>query len=269
MKNYRNISQSFWTDSKVDDDFTPEEKYFMLYLLTNPHTSVCGCYEISMKQMERETGYNADTVSRLISRMQDVHKVIRYDQETKEVLILNWHKYNWTKSEKLLRAVVSAAAHIKSEQFKSYVMHTVSIRYPYSNDTSDKGKDKDNDNINDNINDNDNGEEKESAGEPRPDAPAPSSSGYQQIPDHPNIKLTEKEHNELRNLDFSKTGKRLETYFAIMDERIASGKKYKDHFLVLRKWAMQDGAAVNKNSNSSFDPSDFDKLVNRFGGASP
>lgn len=77
MKNYRNVSQSFWTDSKIDDCFTPEEKYFMLYLLTNPHTSVCGCYEISMKQMERETGYNTDTVLRLIQRMQEKHKVMK------------------------------------------------------------------------------------------------------------------------------------------------------------------------------------------------
>ena len=68
---YRTINQSFWTDSKVDDDFTPEDKYFMLYLLTNPHTRMIGCYEISMKQMERETGYNEDTVKRLIHRLQD------------------------------------------------------------------------------------------------------------------------------------------------------------------------------------------------------
>ena len=164
MKNYRNVSQSFWNDSKVDDDFSPEDKYFMLYLLTNPHTSVCGCYEISMKQMERETGYNSDTIARLISRMQDAHKVIKYDQETKEVLIINWHKYNWTKSEKLMKAVVYAADHIKSEVFKQYVIDTVSIRYGYRIDTSDKGNDKDN------VNDKDNDNEKEceeSADKPR------------------------------------------------------------------------------------------------------
>ena len=33
MAIYRNVSMNFWTDSKVDDEFTPEEKYFMLYLL--------------------------------------------------------------------------------------------------------------------------------------------------------------------------------------------------------------------------------------------
>ena len=148
MKNYRNVSQSFWTDSKVDDDFTPEEKYFMLYLLTNPHTSVCGCYEISMKQMERETGYTADTIGRLISRMQDIHKVIMYDPETKEILLVNWHKYNWTKSEKLLLAIKGAAEHIKSDKLKKYVVDTVCIRYGYGIDTSDNDKDNDKDNDN-------------------------------------------------------------------------------------------------------------------------
>lgn len=142
---YSNLSMSFWTDSKIDDDFTPEDKYFFLYLLSNPHTSVTGCYEISLKQMERETGYNADTIARLIQRMQDVHKVIRYDQETKEVLIVNWHKYNWTKSENLIKSVIRVAQYIKSAEFKKYVLDTVCIRYGYSIPTSDSDSESDSD----------------------------------------------------------------------------------------------------------------------------
>lgn len=135
MANYRNISISFWTDSKVDDEFTPEDKYFYLYLLTNPHTNICGCYEISMKQMERETGYNADTVKRLLGRMEHQHKVIMYAEETKEILILNWCKYNWTDSAKLKNAIASVAQHIKSRHFQKYVADTLSIGYPYRIDT--------------------------------------------------------------------------------------------------------------------------------------
>ena len=58
MAIYRNISLSFWTDQKVEDDFTPEDKYMYLYLLTNPYTNIIGCYEISVKQISRQTGYN-------------------------------------------------------------------------------------------------------------------------------------------------------------------------------------------------------------------
>lgn len=137
MANYRNISTAFWTDSKVDDDFTPEDKYFYLYLLTNPHTSICGCYEISMKQMERETGYNDDTVKRLINRMQEMHHVIRYSTETKEILLLNWWRYNWPKSKKVESAIRSVADHIKHEPFRRYCMDMVSLRYGNGMDTTD------------------------------------------------------------------------------------------------------------------------------------
>lgn len=143
MAVYRTVHLSFWTDSKVDDEFTPEDKYFYLYLLTNPHTNICGCYEIGDKQFSRETGYNAETISRLIQRFQNVHNVIRYDANTKEILVLNWHKYNWTSSEKLMKNVKDVAKSIKSELFRDYILSliedfpdTVSIPYPYPIDTS-------------------------------------------------------------------------------------------------------------------------------------
>lgn len=60
MASYRNISMDFWTDSKVVDDFTPEDRYIYLYCMTNPHTNLCGCYEVSIKQIANETGYNND-----------------------------------------------------------------------------------------------------------------------------------------------------------------------------------------------------------------
>lgn len=123
MAIYRQIYMTFWTDPKVDDDFTPEDKYFYLYLLTNPHTNICGCYEISTKQMERETGYNVDTVKRLIKRMETEHDIIRYDSKTKEVLLLNWHKYNWTKSQDLLKSVRKLAEDIKSDEFRGYIVN--------------------------------------------------------------------------------------------------------------------------------------------------
>ena len=132
----RMISLSFWTDSKIDDNFTPEDKYFYLYLLTNPHTDICGCYEISDKQMIRETGYNIDTIHHLIDRMESQHHTIRFCRETHEMLILNWYKYNWTESDKMLSAVESRLSEIKCEEFKEYISarlngDTVSIPYIY------------------------------------------------------------------------------------------------------------------------------------------
>ena len=49
----RVIDTSFWTDGKVDE-FSPEDKYFMLYLLTNPFSKQLGIYEISVKQTKSD-----------------------------------------------------------------------------------------------------------------------------------------------------------------------------------------------------------------------
>lgn len=141
MAIYRQIYLTFWTDTKVVNDFTPEDKYFYLYLMTNPHTNLCGCYEVSVKQMSWETGYNEDTISHLLERFASVHKIIRYSKETREILILNWHKYNWTKSPKLVKSIEANSTEIKDESFKKYVLDllkndTVSIPYTYPMDTS-------------------------------------------------------------------------------------------------------------------------------------
>ena len=121
MAVYRNISVTFWTDSKIDDDFTPEDKYIFLYLLTNPHTNICGCYELSIKQMIKETGYNSEKIKQELQRLEKVHKVILYDNKTKEVLIINWSKYNWSKSSKVEKAVLRVGDGIKSGKFKKII----------------------------------------------------------------------------------------------------------------------------------------------------
>lgn len=141
MAIYRNVSLSFWEDNKIVDDFTYKDKYFLLYLLTNPHTNLIGCYEISVKQMSNELGLDKSEVEELLTRMEQVHQVIFYAGETKEILIKNWHKYNWTKSEKLLKKVESLTKYIKSKKLRSYMeeilkKYMVSIGYPYTMDTS-------------------------------------------------------------------------------------------------------------------------------------
>ena len=141
MAVYRNIQISFWTDAKVADEFTPEDKYFYLYLFTNPHTNLCGCYEISKKHASWETGYSIDTIERLINRFENVHNVIRFNTQTKELLLLNWHKYNWTSSEKFRKPLQKEIESIKCEEFKRYLSNlfdgdTVSIPYRYGTDTT-------------------------------------------------------------------------------------------------------------------------------------
>lgn len=145
MAIYRTVSMSFWTDNKVSDDFTPEDRYFYLYLFTNPHTNLCGCYEVSIKQMSNETGYSKDSIENLIDRFEKVHKVLRFSKETKEILLLNWSKYNWTSSEKFRKPLAKEIESVKNLDFRAFLVDvfenkdeedTVSIPYEYPMDTS-------------------------------------------------------------------------------------------------------------------------------------
>lgn len=146
---------SFWTDPKIADDFTPDDKLFYLYLMTNPHTKLCGCYEASMKQMSDETGFTKDRIEKLLSRMEETHKVMAYSQETKEILLVNWHKYNWTSSEKFRIPLWKEIQSVKNADFRLFLTNifngidTVSIPYQYRTDTTVTVTDTDSDTVTD------------------------------------------------------------------------------------------------------------------------
>lgn len=117
MAIFRNVNMSFWTDPKVVDDYTPEDRYFMLYALTNNYTNIIGCYEISIKQMSNDLGYTKDVVENLLKRFKEVHKTIDYDFDTKELMVINWNKYNWSSSPKLDNPLFNAIESVKSDVF--------------------------------------------------------------------------------------------------------------------------------------------------------
>lgn len=117
MAIFRNVNMSFWTDPKVVDDYTPEDRYFMLYALTNNYTNIIGCYEISIKQMSNDLGYTKDVVENLLKRFKEVHKTIDYDFNTKELMVVNWNKYNWSSSPKLDNPLYTAIENVKSDLF--------------------------------------------------------------------------------------------------------------------------------------------------------
>lgn len=132
MAKYRILQANFWDDAFVLD-LTPEEKYFYNYLLTNGRASQCGCYELPYKIMEMQTGYNRETVEKLIKRFIEYGK-IKYDSDTKEILIINWSKHNFSKSPKVRTCILKEVEAIKNKEFREY-MYRVCIDYGYSIDT--------------------------------------------------------------------------------------------------------------------------------------
>lgn len=141
MASYRNIQMSFWTDAKILENFSAMEKYMYLYLLTNPHTSLCGCYEISFVTAASETALKKSEVKKLVTKLIE-RGVIDYSEDTNEVLLLHWHKYNWTSSEKLRTSLEKIITHVKCLKFQQYLedllkcTDRVSVQYQYPTDTS-------------------------------------------------------------------------------------------------------------------------------------
>ncbi|EOA3903587.1 conserved phage C-terminal domain-containing protein [Bacillus cytotoxicus] len=100
MAIYRPVQTDFWTDVKVSEDMTPEDKLFMVYLLTNPHTTQLGVYEITAKIIAFEIGLSIESARALLDRFENHHKLIKYNKKTREIAIKNWGKYNLTRGGK-------------------------------------------------------------------------------------------------------------------------------------------------------------------------
>lgn len=122
MAVYRQVMLSFWTDSFIDDNFSAEDKYFYLYILTNTHTTLCGCYEVSEQRIGKEMGLSTDSVMAIIERFSKTFDLIRYNHSTKEILILKWSKYNWNASPRFRVAVENELEKIKDQSFKEYLL---------------------------------------------------------------------------------------------------------------------------------------------------
>lgn len=251
MAIYRNVQMAFWSDTKIADDFTAKDKYLYLYFLTNPHTNLCGCYEISISQIALETALDKKEINQLIDRLQNVHKVIVFSDDTKEVLLLNHHRYNWTASEKFRKPLQKEIQNVKNDGFKAYLLDlyngidTVSIPYQYGIDTTVSVS------VTDTVTDT--VTEKEKKTKKKKEQAAKKSYG-----ELGNVKLTIEEYERLvKDYGEELTQKAIE----YLDGYIAD-KNYKssDNNRALRRWVFdavkeqeQKRARMNNSQQSSFD----------------
>jgi uncharacterized phage protein (TIGR02220 family) len=132
MAKYRQVHTTFWDDSFVLD-LTPEEKYFYLYLMTNSKTTQCGIYELPKRIIEMQTGYNRETVDKLLLRFIEYGKVL-YNDPTKEIFMTNWAKYNWIKSPKVISCIEKELKSVKYQAFVKEYSNRLN-EYGYGIDT--------------------------------------------------------------------------------------------------------------------------------------
>ncbi len=112
MGTFSKIERDFWQDNFVAE-LIPEEKLFYLYILTNMHVNALGCYEFRFKGAVDDTGYNRETVIRLLERFLEAKKIM-FDPETNEILILKWYKYNWSKKTSAARSILKDFREVQS-----------------------------------------------------------------------------------------------------------------------------------------------------------
>lgn len=118
MAKYRHVYTNFWSDPKVQEEFTPEDKLFYLYLLTNEYTSQIGIYQITKRQIAFELGYSIESVNALMQRFIEHHELVEYDTENREIYLKNWAKYNLTKGGKpIMDCIKKELSNVKTKSF--------------------------------------------------------------------------------------------------------------------------------------------------------
>ena len=151
----RVVDTDLWTDEKVEQ-FTPEEKFFWVYLLTNPYTRQLGIYHITKKQMGFQLGYDNETISKLIDRFENEYKMVRYIDS--EIAIKNSLKYSIVKGGKPVEdCLLADIKRVKHKELIDWVFDSleepnVTVQNVMSIWKKERNKERTNDNDNDNDN---------------------------------------------------------------------------------------------------------------------
>tara|TARA_R100001460_G_scaffold21960_4_gene44660 strand:+ start:5794 stop:6603 length:810 start_codon:yes stop_codon:yes gene_type:complete len=139
---FRKIHDTFWTDPDIED-LTPEQKFFYLYLITNPSINQIGLYEFSFKRASFETGYNQETIEKLLLFFENEEKIKR-SLFTKEILVVKFWHHNKSTSPKVLQHVNSLLDNVKDRSLIQYVysMDTLSQEEKEEEEEKEKKKTK-------------------------------------------------------------------------------------------------------------------------------
>lgn len=127
MSDYQQVYRKFWTDIKVQEHMSPNDRYMFIYLLTNPLCNILGCYEIGFKHIEIETGLTHDEAVAAVNNLVDLH-IIDYCFDCNEVLIFNYAKHNWSASPKLDGCILRELPNVKVFDHRDYLANLYNAR---------------------------------------------------------------------------------------------------------------------------------------------
>lgn len=257
---YRQVYPSFWQDNFILG-LTPEEKYFYLYLITNSKSSFCGIYELPLKVAEFETGYNSETIQKLIKKFEG-YKKIKYSFETNEICIINFAKYNVNRSPKVQAAYNKSLANVKDKKLIPYIYPMDRVSSETETETVSEAE-----------------EYIPYEDKPHTSAPKQNENDTKKTTKSAEIKhkYGEYQHVMLTETELSKLKadyKNADELIKFLDEYIEmKGYKAKSHYMAIRKWvadAVEEQACKNqrKSKNApyhdphpSYDLNEFSKLA--------
>lgn len=135
MAVFRTVKTSFWTDRKIVDDFSPEDKYFFLYLLTNPKTTQLGIYEFVPKIAAFDLGYSKEVVMVLLDRFENKYGILKYSKNTGEIAIKNFLNHSIIKGGKpVMDCLKKEEKAVKDKNLIIYIFNNIT-EASKSNDT--------------------------------------------------------------------------------------------------------------------------------------
>ena len=269
----RVVNTAFWEDDLILNDFSAEDKYFMLFLLTNRYTTQLCIYHFPIKKVAFDMGYSIESVMSLLDRFENEYHIIRFSKATNEVAIKNYLRHSILKGGKpVLDCLLRDARAVKDKSLLDYVISHLS-NYEIDNNTVNTfiSLVKEKENINDINNDNDN--EESSAYRPRivdesyhESSDKKTSKKEEETKHHfgeyGHVLLTDTEYNNLAD----RYGVEMRNKaIAFLDLYIADkGYKSKSHNYAIHRWVInavteQEEKANRKSSGSAY----IDAIANR------
>jgi hypothetical protein len=111
MATFRIINTRLWEDSYIVE-LSPVEKVVFLYLITNPHLTMCGIYELHYRVCSFETGVDLGEIKRIFEKFEHDNK-IKYVNGW--VAIRNFLKYQNIKSPNVRKGIDKGFANAPEE----------------------------------------------------------------------------------------------------------------------------------------------------------
>jgi hypothetical protein len=151
MSKHRVVKSSFWTDDYIEK-LPVKERYFFLYLLTNPNTNILGIYQATLKRIKFETDLSEDEIESFFEKFSKDDKV-HYISD--HVLMVNFQKHQ-KPNQKMIKGMQSlydclpekVVNFINTKKSRIYHRLSKTIKvyvYPHINKDKDINKNKDKD----------------------------------------------------------------------------------------------------------------------------